>query len=356
MAAAASGLGDLVDATLVELDARDLPWRDTAVDLAAGEEVTVISRGRVTLSEALGVWIGPQFQIWMRIGEDGEAFNGVADSHTFVADRRGRFYVAGYFPGQWGDRSGRVSTPLADYARGHGGFTVLVLRWRGRAAADGLARLAAAPGASVALRAVAERELERLSVGTKNPPRAWNYLWFLGRSEIFAPSHGHGRAAISCHTSANVGILQRPAPMPLREGTRLRWSWNIDALPSALPEDTPFTHDYLSIAVEFENGRDITYTWSCELEEGRGYWCPLPTWKDREFHVVVRSGPRDLGRWVEEERDLVADYRRFIGPEPRRVVRVWLIAVSLFQRGEGRALYRDIELDNGLEVLRLCEP
>ena len=72
---------------------------------------------------------------------------------------------------------------------------------------------------------------------------------------------------------------------------------------------------------------------------------PLPAWKDREFHVVLRSGAAGLGEWLHEERDLYADYRHYMGEPPKRVVRVWLIAVSIFQRGTGRALFANIGLE-----------
>ena len=104
------------------------------------------------------------------------------------------------------------------------------------------------------------------------------------------------------------------------------------------------SHDYMSIAVEFNDGRDITYYWSSELAEETGYWCPLPTWKDREFHVVVRSGSEGLGRFLDEERHLYADYQRYVGRPPGRIERVWLIANYTFQRGVGRCAYRDIEI------------
>ncbi len=32
--------------------------------------------------------------------------------------------------------------------------------------------------------------------------------------------------------------------------------------------------------------------------------------------IVLRSGPAEAGRWIAEERDLAADYRRLFGEEP----------------------------------------
>ena len=114
-----------------------------------------------------------------------------------------------------------------------------------------------------------------------------------------------------------------------------------------MAENAVLSHDYLSLAVEFNDGRDITYYWSSKLSVGTGYWCPLPTWKDREFHVVLRSGEQGLGAWLSEERNLYEDYQHYIGTPPARIVRVWLIANSLFQRKDGVCSYRRILLSDG---------
>jgi hypothetical protein len=197
-------------------------------------------------------------------------------------------------------------------------------------------------------------EAERFDQPVPSPDH-WDYLWLLGPGEIFRPRLAPvGRRAIGCHTHGDVGILQRDARAPLEPGTRLNWSWRVDTLPIDLAEDTLPSHDYMSIAVEFDDGQDLTYYWSAALPEGTVYRCPLPTWKDKETHVVVRSGNAGLGRWLDEERDLHADYTRIIGGPARAVVRIWLIANSLFQRGHGRCEYASIRLktnERTLEVL-----
>jgi hypothetical protein len=117
----------------------------------------------------------------------------------------------------------------------------------------------------------------------------------------------------------------------------------MEKLPSKVAEDTLPTHDYLSVAVEFDNGQDITYFWSCELPLETTFRCPIPTWTHRETHVVARTGLQDLGKWLSEERDVYADYaERIGGPMPERIVRVWLIAVTIFQQTEGRCQFADI--------------
>jgi hypothetical protein len=278
-------------------------------------------------------------------------FRGTRATHTFVAPEGGRLWLASYFPGEWADRSGRLATPASEYSKVSGGLSVLALRWPRGADVPGLfrgfARDTRVPGLVLA---EAERFDQPVAV-----PEHWDYLWYLGPGEIFRPSFtSDGRPAIGCQTHGDVGILRREARGPLAPGTRLGWSWRVDELPSDLAEDTLPSHDYLSIAVEFDDGQDLTYYWSAALPVGAVYRCPLPAWKDKETHVVVRSGPAGLGAWHDEERDLHADYRRFIGGQAREVVRVWLIANSLLQRGHGRCEYASIRLithDRTLEVL-----
>jgi hypothetical protein len=324
------------------------PWTDTGLELAPGECATIFGAGRAVLSRALDLWTRPQFQLWARVGEAGPIFNGTRDSHSFVAERRGRLWLGSHVPGQWGDPSGRVSTDLRAYRRVRGGLAAAVLVWDAPSIEAGLEALVAA--GDVAGLASAELEHRRSEAG---PPEGWRYLWLLGRSEIFRAEACDGRSAVACRTEGDVGILQKEVPLPFEPGTRLRWSWRVDALPSELPEDTELSHDYLSLAVELGDGRDVTYTWSRELAPETSYWCPLPTWRDREHHVVVRSGLAGLGRWHAEERDLYADCARLLGPPPARIVRVWLIAVSLFQRRRGQCWYADVELVQGDRVTRV---
>ena len=60
--------------------------------------------------------------------------------------------------------------------------------------------------------------------------------------------------------------------------------------------------------------------------------------------TVQRSGLADLGKAFDERRDLYEDYRRIVGGQATRAVRVWLIANSLFLRQVGRCAYRRIAI------------
>jgi hypothetical protein len=328
----------------IQLPASEPPWRDSGIAVRAGEEVTWFAAGRVLVSAALDIWVTPKTQLWARIGDAGPIRSSSRDSHTLRAEHDGRLCFGNYFPNDWKDPSGARVQDDAVYAAMAGEIWILAIRWRG-AAKDGLAALAAAGDAL----GVVASERERLALGDPNPP-GWHHLWHLGDTEIFRASRGpDGESALACEVTGDVGILQHDAAFPLRPDTEIAWRWRVDALPGLLREDSVPSHDYLSLAVEFENGLDLTYYWSRELPVGTAFWCPLPNWRHREFHVVIRSGSAGLGAWHTERRNLHADALRYLGKHPGDVVRVWLIAVSVFKRRRGAFSIAEIRLRGGGE-------
>lgn len=334
-----AGSDRIADARVLHLPAQVPPWTDTGIDVEAGEEITLLAAGRVVLSEELDLWGGPRLYLWGRIGPRGSVFNPSRDTTTVRAEASGRLYLAIY-SGEWANRHGDLATPLEAYAALRGGIDVVAIRWRG-AAASGLAALrAAAPGD-----ALLAAEAARLAAPVAPPP-GWDYLWILGRADIFTRVRVDGRDAIALRAANDVGILRRPVDLALAADTTLRWSWRVSQLPADRAEDTLPTHDYLSVALEFDDGTDLSWYWSAALPVGTAYACPLPTWNARETHLVVRSGSEGLGAWCSERRAVLADWRHAVGgaASPTRAVAVWLIAVSLFRHGVAQAEFAGIEL------------
>jgi hypothetical protein len=345
------------------IPANQPPWFDTGLDLRAGEHITVLAAGSATLSTELDLVFYPDMQLWYRIGETGHVFRGTRSSHSFMATEPGRLYFGSYFPGEWATHTGAVAVGTDAYLQMKGSLEVLVLRWAGHPL-EGLKRLHAAGDVGSLLAS----EIDRLQNAIK-PPSGWEYLWFLGESEIYGagPPSPAQRPSISCYTHRDAAILHKDVSVPLGVDTRLCWSWKMDTLPCDLPENALENHDYLSIAVEFDNGQDLAFFWSSQLPVDTGFRCPIPTWTARETHVVARSGSNLLGRWLDEERPLHTYYQRFVGTigkrddhhdprvvaPPTRIERIWLIANSMFKRREGRCEYGSIELHTGGQIVRV---
>jgi len=310
--------------------ATDAGWRRTGVSLRAGQSFSIFADGTIWISKAMSVGATPGTALWLRIAGKAPLNKMQGGATTFVAWAGGELELCLKPPGEWLNESGTFD-PAVARTGATGEIEAIIAVWQGKPA---LAALAGDP----ALKGILPAE-------PAAPPPGWSYLWRLGGGSIYGASQDAGKPCIHVHTHGDVGILQYPLEAPLGADATLEWRWRIARLPSALPEHIQPTHDYLSIAVEFENGQDLTYYWSAELPVDTVFKCPLPWWAERETHWVVRSGPKDLGQWQSEKRTLRPDYQQAIpGAVPSKIVRVWLIANSVFQRGHGEATFADIVL------------
>lgn len=337
---AVESLGNEVHALhWAELPAGSARWTGVTT-LPAGSEVTLLAAGEASLSRLLGIGAGPKAALWYRL--DGGHARKIADNgHSLKVAHDTQIELIATIPGEFATPNGEFG-PEVPRAKVSGKLLAAVVVWR-RDAETGL-RAAMAHDQQLFANAAARSE-------RATPPGDWHYLWRLGEGDIYGQCE-EAPEALCCHTEADVGILQHPVSLPLDEALRLRWQWLAEQLPSTLPEHTQATHDYLSIAVEFDNGLDLTYMWSAGLAIDTVFRCPLSWWDQRETHWVIRNDPKELGQWLSEERHLLADYHAAIGgTPPERVVGVWLIANSLFQRGVGACRYRDIALIDGADAV-----
>jgi hypothetical protein len=336
--AIASARETLLRHAIVEVKACSEGWIDSGLDLESGDRVSLLAVGEVRLSETPDIRFPANLGLWRRIGADGRVARSSSVTTTFEAAAAGRLFLIAKYPGEWATENGAFD-PGWPRAGATGSLTVAVLVWR-NTAAEGLALFATHDASELAA-----NEASRLAAD-KKAPRGWRPLWRVGETQIFCEETGAGESAhIGCRCSWDAGILRYPVAFPLDETARLAWAWRVARLPSEVAEDTVPTHDYLSIAVEFDNGLDLTYMWSAALAVGKVFACPLPWWDKRETHMVVRSGLSELGRWIDEERPILSDYAAAIGgPAPARIVGVWLIALSCFQRGFGSCDYARIAL------------
>jgi len=292
----------------LRIDGSEQGWSASGLRVERGQSFRITASGHGWIANGIGLVLDPPASLFVRIG-------GKAPIHRIAANQW--IFTA------WADGEVEVlSKGLSEFADKDG--TLLPGK-----------RPATKPGFGVRVEAV------EAPASDNGAPPDWNYLWRIGQARAFTGEHDD----VAITLDASVGILQRAVDLPLEEDTVLSWDWLIDSLPSNLPEDLAFTHDYLSIAIEFENGHDLTYMWSAGLDEGHVFRCPLDWWCDWETHWVLRSGEQGLGEWHNEKRRVAADYRAALGePVPERVVRVWLIANNVFQRKPARARFRNIRV------------
>lgn len=321
-------------------------WVDSGTPVTQGQQITLLALGQIWLSREADLCFGPNVTLWYRVG-GGLIARSRGNGVTIVASEPGTVNLIAKPPGEWANRRGDF-LPEYPHTGASGGLLVAVLVWNG-SVDEGLEAFAAHGGGAVAETEIARRSAE------KPLPRGWQALWRVGETGMFWESRADdGRNVISCECRNDAAILKYPVDIELDESLQLGWSWRIKQIPSRIPEDSLQGHDYVSVAIEFDNGQDLTYLWSCSLPVGTAFRCPIPWWDRHETHIVARSGSSDLGLWRNESKLVMADYLNYIGGEvPRRIVGIWLISLSPFQRAVAEWDCCQIELRRAGKTVRI---
>ena len=100
------------------------------------------------------------------------------------------------------------------------------------------------------------------------------------------------------------------------EYPKIRWRWKIDKILQKGQAGQKAGDDYPArIYIIFDSwlpnyARSINYIWASHAEPEALVVSP---YYSRSVMLAVKSGDADVGRWVEEERNLFADYQRAFG-------------------------------------------
>lgn len=173
-----------------------------------------------------------------------------------------------------------------------------------------------------------------------------------------------GVHAIEAHAVRSMALLARPVTIDLARTPILCWKWRIDA-PLQSADMTQKSGDdyaarvYLSFAVAPERlglgtrlglglarslhgdqvpDAAVNYIW--DNRHAVGTWQPN-AYTERARMLVLRSGSAFAGRWVEERRDVSADFQAAFGHAPLKLTGV-AIATDTDNTGEeARAGFAD---------------
>jgi len=331
-------------------------WIATGVDLTPGQSAVLVAEGSW---EIQGLVLEPKHVLWYRVGDDGEARNFEGNTAVFTASAAGELYLTLRPVGlYWDDARGTYPEGFTEQPALPVDMHVNILTFDD-APEQGLARLAAAADNDDdenRINAMAASALEAIR-SRPSLPAGFSDLNYLGRSTIWADRTADGGPGIHVDSDDDVHIVKMPLDIPLTPETTIGFDWRYDALPAQGPEDQVQFHDYVSIALEFDNGQDLTWFWSRELAPGTHFGCPLDWWDERETHYVLQSGDEGLGRWHSHQRPVLADYEASISvPGASRIVGVWFISNSLFGRQRAAASFRNVIIANGDERVTVFEP
>jgi len=151
-----------------------------------------------------------------------------------------------------------------------------------------------------------------------------------------------GVHAVEAHAVNSMALLARPLQVDLEKSPVLCWRWRIDApLQSAdmtrksgddyaarvylsfdVPADTLGLGTRMALgmarALHGEQVPDAAVNYIWDNRHPIGTWQPN-AYTDRARMLVLRSGSADAGHWVDERRDVAADFQRAFGHAPARL-------------------------------------
>ncbi|MDQ2695367.1 MAG: DUF3047 domain-containing protein [Pseudomonadota bacterium] len=165
--------------------------------------------------------------------------------------------------------------------------------------------LAAAAGSVV--------EVGRFSAGRLE---GWKTESFAGQTRYRLVTDGT-RQVLRADSDGAASAFYREIKVDLARTPYLSWSWRIDSVIEGIDERSQAGDDFparvyvvVSGGLRFWKTRALIYVWANAAPPGSAWNNPFTA---NARVLVLRSGNRLAGRWVEEKRNVRDDFRRLFG-------------------------------------------
>ena len=177
----------------------------------------------------------------------------------------------------------------------------------------------------------------------------WQHRTFLGKkSSLYHATRLDGRHVIQTESSSAASMMRQSLRAEPADLGKLRFSWKVPALITGADlserdaDDSP-----VRVVLAFEGDRSkfsaknallselslaltgealpyatLMYVWENHREPGSVIINPRT---DRIRKLVLESGPQQLGRWLDYERDIRADYEKAFGEAPGALVGIGIM-------------------------------
>lgn len=156
-----------------------------------------------------------------------------------------------------------------------------------------------------------------------------------------------GHTVLKAHAKGTASGMTKKVKFNPAVHRHLRWSWKIAGTVAGGNEETRRGDDYAArIYVIFPGRffwqmRAINYIWANKLPKGA--YTPN-AFTGNAMMLAVESGSSEAGHWLNEERDILADYRAVFGENPREAGAVAIMTDTDNTGADATAWYGDITL------------
>lgn len=198
-------------------------------------------------------------------------------------------------------------------------------------------------------------------------PEGWRPLEFkkISRHTRYELVEDGGVVVLKATSEASASALVRPIRIDPRQYPIVEWRWKVMSLIAKADVRKKSGDDYparMYVSFEYDPRRAgllerskseavrllygeypplgaVDYIWEGRTPLGAIVANP---YSDRVKMVVVESGPDKLGRWIDERRDVLADYRQAFGEDPPAISGVATMTDSDNTGESATAYYGDI--------------
>ncbi len=174
---------------------------------------------------------------------------------------------------------------------------------------------------------------------------AWEEKVFSGKT-AYAQVTVDGRAVVRANSRGAASGLFRKQRIDLEKTPILEWTWRVEGTLGDIDERTREGDDYSarvyvirSDPVFFWRTRAVNYVWASTRKVGESW---PNAYTDGARHIAVQSGDALAGQWVDERRNVRADFRALFGKDVRYVDAVAIMSDTDNTGGAALAYYGDI--------------
>jgi hypothetical protein len=162
--------------------------------------------------------------------------------------------------------------------------------------------------------------------------QSWGRPKYDFRVEETPGAGGSGKSLHLVSDSDNSSISKQVGKVDVKQYPILEWRWRVVTLPAGGDSRKAATDDQAGqLYVVFPRfptavrSRIIGYVWDSTAPAGS---IVPSTSTGMVTYVVVRSGPADLDTWITERRNVLDDFRRIYGEEPREPAEIVSIGID----------------------------
>lgn len=188
---------------------------------------------------------------------------------------------------------------------------------------------------------------ERLEIGrfAAGDLQDWQTKSFQGETR-YRFDDKSGRRALFAESDKAASGLYREIEVDLNKTPWLNWSWRVDKVLDGVDERSKAGDDYparvyvvVSGGAAFWKTRSLVYVWSNNQSVGATWNNPYTS---NARIMALRSATKDAGRWINEKRNIRADFRQLFGEDIGAIDGVALMTDTDNSGQSATAWYGDI--------------